>query len=132
MGTPPASAPVDQMRNVQRSTCVGRTRPTLSARKVGALGARAWIGSKTSVGFATTAATSTPDPAFMRGWEGSEVRFCEVAQQDLLAQQFFGQVSTLAVEADTQLGLGRRNVVAPSEVATSTDSISLPSISGEN
>jgi hypothetical protein len=116
------------MRNVQRSTRAGGAWPTFDAKKVRAGNTRASIGSKTSVGFATTAANSRPAPLFVSGWEGSEARLDEVAQHVLFAQQFGRQLCTLAVDADTHDGAGTRRVAAPKALATSTDSISLPTI----
>jgi hypothetical protein len=52
---------------VQRSTWVGGTWPTFDAKKIGACGVRASIGSKTSVGFAIVAANSTLAPLFVSG-----------------------------------------------------------------
>jgi hypothetical protein len=90
------------------------------------------MGSKTSIGFAITAATSTPAPLFVSGWEGSEARFGEVAQHVLLAQQLVRQLCMLAADVVTHEEAGRRRVAAPSEVATTTDSISLANISSSS
>jgi hypothetical protein len=86
MGTPRALAPVDQMRNVQRTESCGeaiahdRVREKESRSNETQSGAIAFS-VPTQVAF-----NSTAEPFFASGWERGAI-FFEVAQQVLFAQQ---------------------------------------------
>ena len=88
MGTPLASASLDQMRNVQRTASCGGE----SAREVALVETKCRV---MEIGFGIIAAitgahvafNSGAEPLFASGCDAGAVFFCDVAQQVLFAQQ---------------------------------------------
>jgi len=88
MGTPRASVPVDQIRNVQRTASCGEAVAHDVARDRGSC--RSNDTQSGAIGLsvkAQVAFNSDPKAPFANGWETGAVFFFEVAQQVLLAQQ---------------------------------------------
>ena len=88
MGTPRASASVDQMRNVQRTASCGETTAHDCAREnEGCRSNETYSGATAEIVAIHVAFKSDPEALFASGWEIGASLFFDVAQQVLLAQQ---------------------------------------------
>src|ERR1700687_2992648 len=88
MGTPRASASVDQMRNVQRTASRGAITAHDGAREEESCrSSEAYPGAIAVILAMQVAFNSDPDGLFTSGWKIGAVFFFDVAQQALFAQQ---------------------------------------------
>ena len=88
MGTPRASASVDQMRNVQRTASCGAITAHDGVREEESCRSNKTQPGAIALRVATQVAlNSNPEALFASSWEAGAVFFCDVAQQLLFAQQ---------------------------------------------
>jgi hypothetical protein len=106
MGTPRLSEPVDQMRNVQRTASCGGAITQDEVRERDCRSNEIQRG-EVAVNVATAVALNSNPMLFAKGCDAGAVRFVEVAQHDLFAQQpglhacCAGESETMQVRADT-------------------------------
>jgi|ERR1700731_2697689 len=108
MGTPRALAPVDQMRNVQRTVSCGDPIAHDCARnREGCRSNEIQSGASAFSVTAQAAFNSGAEPFLASGWEIGALFFFDVAQQLLLAQQpglhafWTGESERMQVRAET-------------------------------
>lgn len=88
MGTPLASASLDQMRNVQRTaSCGGEREREVALVEIKCRLMYAGLGMIAAMIVAHVAFNSGAEPLFASGCDAGAVFFCDVAQQVLFAQQ---------------------------------------------
>jgi hypothetical protein len=88
MGTPRASVPVDQMRNVQRTaSCGGADAHDVAREKEGRRSNEAYPGATAVIVAMQVAFNPGPEAHLASGWEIGALFFFDVTQQVLLAQQ---------------------------------------------
>src|ERR1700736_1984913 len=111
MGTPRASASVDQMRNVQRTASRGVTIALDDVREKESCRSNETYPGAIALRIATHVAfNSDPEALFASGWETGAVFFVDVAQQALLAQQpalqafWLDPLERMQVRAETRTG----------------------------
>ena len=129
MGTPRASASVDQMRNVQRTASRGATIAHDAAREKEDCRCNERYPGAIAVRIATQVAfNSDPDGLFASGWEIGAVFFFDVAQQALFAQQPGRHAFSPEAFERMQVRAETRTGAATSAATTTTESMILLNI----
>jgi len=125
MGTPRASASLDQMRRMQMSASGGGECAVDSALKRGRSDSLAGSGvanaTATVAGMALMFCWSAPD--FAKGCTGDPVRSCDISQQALFAQQFDWHACSLEGFEAIQDRAESRSGTAMNNAATSDTEI---------
>jgi hypothetical protein len=126
MGTPRASASVDQMRNVQRSTRAGGGSSEFGAKTKARRAAEISTGSGQATATKGTALTSW-FALLTSDWEGADVRCDDVAQQVRFAHETGAQAWLSGAFAIMQGATGNRAVAMPNEAVMRSEDTTLPS-----
>ena len=119
MGTPRASASLDQMRRIQISASGGGECATHSAlNKTRNLVAASWVAGAAARAGAFVAMLLSSEPAFANGCTDGPVRSWDVSQQALLAQQSgwhifsLGALERMHAAAETRIGATKSAVAS--------------------